>query len=110
MFAVREAVQKVMKMTFGAAFFRCGGSFYLARFQLRKGFTMSILHLENEQIEFYGRLKNYEDLHKELYRCHKSFIVNKNKIKNIDSKERIIFLDNGEVCYASAPLIKGLMK
>ncbi len=69
-----------------------------------------ILHLENEHIEFYGRLKNYEGLHKDFYRCHKSFIVNKNKIANIDSKERIIFLDNGEVCYASARLIKGLIK
>ena len=69
-----------------------------------------ILHLENEHIEFYGRLKNYEGLHKDFYRCHKSFIVNKNKIANIDSKERIIFLDNGEVCYASARLIKGLVK
>ena len=69
-----------------------------------------ILHLENEHIEFYGRLKNYESLHNDFYRCHKSFIVNKNKIVNIDSKERIIFLDNGEVCYASARLIKGLLK
>ncbi|MBM7606620.1 two-component system response regulator AgrA [Metabacillus crassostreae] len=69
-----------------------------------------ILHLENEHIEFYGRLKNYEDLHSDFYRCHKSFIVNKSKIQNIDSKERVIFLDNGEVCYASARLIKGLLK
>lgn len=69
-----------------------------------------ILHLENEHIEFYGRLKDYENLHKGFYRCHKSFIVNKNKIANIDSKERIVFLDNGEVCYASARLIKGLLK
>lgn len=69
-----------------------------------------ILHLENEHIEFYGRLKNYEDLHSDFYRCHKSFIVNKSKIENIDSKERVIFLDNGEVCYASARLIKGLLK
>lgn len=69
-----------------------------------------ILHLKNEHVEFYGRLKNYERLHKDLYRCHKSFIVNKNKIVNIDAKERTIFLDNGEVCYASARLIKGLMK
>lgn len=69
-----------------------------------------ILHLENEHIEFYGRLKNYEDLHPDFYRCHKSFVVNKSKIKNIDSKERAIFLDNGELCYASARLIKGLLK
>lgn len=69
-----------------------------------------ILHLENEHIEFYGRLKNYEGLHPDLYRCHKSFIVNKAKIQNIDSKDRTIFLENGEVCYASARLIKGLVK
>ncbi|MGA4518694.1 LytTR family DNA-binding domain-containing protein [Solibacillus sp. FSL K6-1781] len=69
-----------------------------------------ILHLENEHIEFYGRLKNYEGLHPDFYRCHKSFIVNKSKIKNIDSKERSINLDNGELCYASARLIKGLLK
>lgn len=67
-----------------------------------------ILHLENEHIEFYGRLKNYEEVHTDFYRCHKSFIVNKSKIQKIDSKERAIFLDNGEVCYASARLIKGL--
>lgn len=69
-----------------------------------------ILHLENEHIEFYGRLKNYERLHHDLYRCHKSFIVNKKKIRKVDSKERIIHLDNGETCYASARLIRGLLK
>jgi len=69
-----------------------------------------ILHLENEHIEFYGRLKNYENVHSDFYRCHKSLIVNKSKISKIDSKERAIFLDNGEVCYASARLIKGLLK
>ena len=68
------------------------------------------LHLENEHIEFYGRLKDFDHIHQDFYRCHKSFIVNKNKIKNIDSKERTLYLDNGEVCYASARLIKGLMK
>lgn len=69
-----------------------------------------VLHLENEHIEFYGRLKNYEHLHQDLYRCHKSFIVNKTKISRVDSKERIIHLNNGEICYASARLIKGLIK
>lgn len=69
-----------------------------------------ILHLENEYIEFYGRLKNFEELHPNFYRCHKSFIVNKTKIQNIDTKDRTIYLENGEVCYASARLIKGLVK
>ncbi|MFJ8514964.1 LytR/AlgR family response regulator transcription factor [Lysinibacillus xylanilyticus] len=78
-------------------------------FEASPGSHKIILHLENEHIEFYGRLKDYEDLHEDFYRSHKSFIVNRSKIKNIDSKERIIFLDNGEVCYVSARQIKGLM-
>ena len=68
-----------------------------------------ILHLENEQIEFYGRLKDYEKVYPEFYRCHKSFIVNKSKIEKVGPKERVIHLDNGEICYASARLIKGLI-
>lgn len=78
-------------------------------FEASTGSHKIILHLENEHIEFYGRLKSFEDIHEDFYRCHKSFIVNKNKIENIDSKERILYLENGEVCYASARLIKGLM-
>lgn len=69
-----------------------------------------VLHLENEHIEFYGRLKNYENLHEDLYRCHKSFIVNKTKIDRVEPKERTVYLDNGEICYASARLIRGLLK
>ncbi|MFE3575265.1 LytR/AlgR family response regulator transcription factor [Lysinibacillus sp. NPDC059133] len=79
-------------------------------FEASPGSHKIILHLENEHFEFYGRLKDYEGLYEDFYRCHKSFIVNKGKIKNIDSKERIIFLDNGEVCYVSARQVKGLMK
>lgn len=69
-----------------------------------------ILHLENERLEFYGRLKSFENKHKDLYRCHRSYIVNKTKIEKIDAKKRIIYLENGEVCSASARLIKGLLK
>lgn len=69
-----------------------------------------ILHLENEHLEFYGRLKHYDNIHEDLYRCHKSFIVNKTKIDKVDLKERVVYLQNGETCYASARLIKGLIK
>lgn len=69
-----------------------------------------ILHLENQHIEFYGRLKNFENLHEDLYRCHKSFIVNKKKVTDVNVKERIVYLDNGETCLASARLIKGFKK
>lgn len=69
-----------------------------------------IAHLENEHLEFYGRLKDYEGVHETLFRCHKSFIVNQSKIKSIDYKSRIIYLENEETCLASARLIKGLKK
>lgn len=67
-----------------------------------------ILHLENEHIEFYGRLKDYENIHDNLYRCHKACIVNCHYIDKIDYKKRIVYLKNGETCFASARLIKGL--
>lgn len=67
-----------------------------------------IVHLENEHIEFYGRLKDFEQIHDQLYRCHKAFIVNREHIERVDYKERIVYLKNGEKCFASARLIKGL--
>lgn len=67
-----------------------------------------ILHLENEYFEFYGRLKDFEQIDEQLYRCHKAFIVNRAHIDRIDYKERIVYLKNGETCFASARLIKGL--
>lgn len=45
-----------------------------------------------------------------LCRCIKSFIVNKTKIEKVDLKEILVYLNNGEICYASARLIKGLVK
>lgn len=69
-----------------------------------------ILHAENRQIEFYAQMKDVEDkLDSDIfYRCHKSFIINKNKIKEIDTKNRIAYMSNGEECLISTRLIKGL--
>ena len=67
-----------------------------------------ILHLENEHIEFYGRLKDFKEAHTSMYQCHKAFIVNKQNIEFVDHKERVVYFKNGETCFASARLIKGL--
>lgn len=69
-----------------------------------------VLHLHNEQIEFPGRLKDYENLSEALYRCHKSFIVNTKHIQKIDKKSRIITLNNGLTCMASHRLLRNLLK
>lgn len=101
-------VQKIQIKTTGRTYNIDFDSIYF--FEASTSAHKIILHLENEHLEFYGRLKNYENLHEDLYRCHKSFIVNKTKIEKVDSKERVVHLNNGEVCYASARLIKGLIK
>ncbi|KNF09140.1 accessory protein regulator A [Gottschalkia purinilytica] len=60
------------------------------------------LRLENDEYLFYGTLKNsLSELPEEFVRCHKSFIVNKRKIKEIDKKNRIIIFDDKNSCLFS---------
>lgn len=69
-----------------------------------------LLHTENRLIEFQGKLKEIEDvLDERFYRCHRSFIINRQKIKEINLKEHIIIMSNDAVCYASGKLIKSLL-
>ena len=70
-----------------------------------------IIHEEKRQIEIYGSLKEIESkLNDNFYRCHRAYFVNKKKIKEIDKKERIIHMVNGETCFASFRAIGGLLK
>lgn len=69
------------------------------------------IHEENRQIEFYGHLKDIQEkLTDNFYRCHKSYIVNKNKIKTIDKKNNKITMINDEECYVSFRYLRGLTK
>ncbi len=56
---------------------------------------------------------NLRDIQKKLpssfYRCHKSYIVNKNKIEEIDKKHNKIIMKNQEECYVSFRYMKGLI-
>ena len=68
-----------------------------------------IIHCENRQVEFYGQMKELEkSLDQRFCRCHTSFIVNKDKIKEIDKKNRVAYLINGEECLISTRNIKML--
>lgn len=67
-----------------------------------------IMHLENGEEEFYGALKDIEDQYEEFYRCHKSFLINKNHISEIQKKERIVEMSNGETCLVSVRAMKNL--
>lgn len=67
-----------------------------------------ILHAMNRQVEFYGKLKEIVELDSRFYRCHNSYVVNKDNIAEIDMKKREIHMVNGEICYASSRFLKGL--
>ncbi|GKX68953.1 LytR/AlgR family response regulator transcription factor [Inconstantimicrobium mannanitabidum] len=70
-----------------------------------------ILHATDRQIEFYAKMKEIEEkLDERFYRCHKSYLVNKDNIKELDVKNRIAQMINGEECLISTRSIKGLTK
>lgn len=68
-----------------------------------------ILHAKDRQIEFTGTIKELAStLDGNFVRCHRSFLVNKNNIKEVDAKGRIIYFSNGETCLTSTRMMKGL--
>ncbi len=68
-----------------------------------------ILHAKDRQIEFTGTIKELAStLDGNFVRCHRSFLVNKNNIKEVDAKGRIIHFSNGETCLTSTRMMKGL--
>ncbi|AAK78066.1 two-component system response regulator AgrA [Clostridium acetobutylicum] len=70
-----------------------------------------VLHSVNRQIEFYAKMKDIEgELDDSFYRCHKSYIVNKKNIKEININKRRIYMINGEECLISTRMLKGLIK
>ena len=69
-----------------------------------------VIHCNNRQVEFYGQMKDVEkSLDDKFCRCHTSFIVNKSKIKEIDKKNRIAYMINGENCLISTRGLKQLL-
>ena len=69
-----------------------------------------VLHLENGQLDYYGTLKEVEQVIPDFYRCHKSVIVNPKNIKELDKVAREAEMVNGEFCWVSARAMKGLIK
>lgn len=66
-----------------------------------------ILHAKDRQIEFSSTIKELEKILDDTFvRCHRSFLVNKNNIQEIDTKNRIIYFINGETCLMSTRMMK----
>lgn len=70
-----------------------------------------ILHAKKRVIEFTGQLKDIEQqLDYRFYRCHTSYIINKDNISDVDFKELQVHMSNGESCPISVRRKKGLKK
>ncbi|MEQ6357791.1 LytTR family DNA-binding domain-containing protein [Lysinibacillus sp. M3] len=69
-----------------------------------------VLHLDNRQVEFYGKLKDIEKEYEGFIRCHNSYVVNIDNIQELDLKKKEILMENGETCYGSARMIKAVQK
>jgi two-component system response regulator AgrA len=68
-----------------------------------------ILHTANSTLEFKGKIKDVQTvLGSKFVICHRSTIVNKNHVKEIDLKNRTVTLSNGEICIVSAKYIHDL--
>lgn len=61
-----------------------------------------IMHSDKRQVEFYGSIKEIEmQLDKRFVRCHQSYIVNREKIKEIDKANKVVRMLNGQECMIS---------
>ena len=70
-----------------------------------------ILNCTNRQVEFYSNMKDIQAMLDERFcRCHTSFIINIDKIKEIDKKNRIVYMITGEECLASTRGLKKLLE
>ncbi|WP_260279789.1 LytR/AlgR family response regulator transcription factor [Enterococcus durans] len=65
-------------------------------------------HLKNRQIEFYYHIKDIPKLNERFYRCHQSFVANISNIAAIDRRNRIVYFENEEKCFASIRYVKEL--
>ena len=68
-----------------------------------------LLHAKKRVIEFSGQLKEVEkQLDYRFYRCHRSYIVNRDNITEVDFTAMTVSMNNGETIPVSVRLKKGL--
>src|SRR5690606_6626281 len=66
------------------------------------------LYEKNGYYEFYGKLLDFEELDESFYRCHKSFLINLQHVKELNTKDRTVIMSNGAVCSISFRLLQEL--
>lgn len=80
-------------------------------FETSKKIHKIILHAKNRQVEFYGQIKDIEEsLSEPFVRVHKSYLVNKDNIEEINKLSRKITMNNGEQCLISIKALRKVWK
>lgn len=80
-------------------------------FETSENIHKVILHAKKRIIEFNGHLKDIEEqLDYRFYRCHRSYIVNTDNIREVDFQKGTICMEKGEVCPISVRAKAGLKK
>jgi len=68
------------------------------------------LHTLTEITEFRGNLNSIEEEFSNLYRAHKSILVNINNIRSVDSMNKMIYFNDGSSCEVSRRKLAGLKR
>lgn len=70
-----------------------------------------LLHKKDGYIEFVGNLKSLEVLvGKDFFRCHKSYLINNLKVKEVNMKEKTVLMENGATCLVSKRFMSDLVE
>lgn len=67
-----------------------------------------VIHRATEYFEIYGTLRDFEKEFEILCRCHQSFLVNLNHIKQVSIKDRLVRMSNEDICLVSVRGMKQL--
>lgn len=69
-----------------------------------------LIHTTTSIIEFSGKMKEVEaQLGERFFRSHRSFLVNCSHVRELDVKEKLIYLDNGDMCLATRKSIRAFV-
>ena len=68
------------------------------------------LYERNGYHTFYGTLKELDHLDDNFFRCHKSYLINLDHVKELNKKERYALMTNDRKCSVSFRLIGKLQK
>lgn len=68
------------------------------------------LWTQTERLEFYCNLSEIQAVAPKLFLCHRSYLVNLDKVVRIDKSKQLLYFDNGDSCMVSRLKMKCLFE